>query len=195
MKKSFTLIELLLTLLIVVMLTAASLPVIRKFQRSADVKVVANEIKSAVLQAQNYSLAPRVGTAGINSYSVVFNVADNQYCIIENYDPTSTPKTCLNDAVSGTFRTLPQNAQFVADASSTPPSFQWDKNYLSPPPPATTAPAIITFLVTNQGRIAQTNWVAGESAAVIKVVNNIDHNEAWNVSVNKVTGAVTMRVQ
>lgn len=73
--RGFTLIELLVTIGIIVLLLAVGIPAFRGFGSRNELDFAAQNIKSAVVDAQNYSLAPRLEKpTNIDIYSVSFAV-------------------------------------------------------------------------------------------------------------------------
>ena len=59
MKKSFTLIELLIVIGIIMIFTALSLSIMVSIRKQRQVKVVAEQIKSRIMEAHSYAVAPR----------------------------------------------------------------------------------------------------------------------------------------
>lgn len=112
----FTLIELVIAVFLITLLAGISVPAVYRFQREASLKTSANEIKSAVLQARNFAMAPRVypknadgsGMNQIESYAFSCDVATREYKIMEK--PTSGAEI----EVRGTSRNLPENIEFSA---------------------------------------------------------------------------------
>jgi len=180
---SFTLIELLVTVFIIALLSTASIPAIRQFQRRADLKMTANEIRSAVLEAKNYSLAPRTGGTKIQSYSIVFygpgytNLADtppdrrkNAYEIVENREADTAE-------IPGSLKKLPQKTDFL-----TP--FDWDTDQAD-------NKAEIRFGVVKQGAIIN-EW-GTVTEAQIKIKRGTE--KCWRVKVIRATGGIFIEEQ
>lgn len=63
-RSAFTLIELIISTAVILMMLAVSLPSFVDFQRRQNVITAAHLIRDAVLDAQNYALAPRGAEAG-----------------------------------------------------------------------------------------------------------------------------------
>uniref|UniRef100_A0A7V3J976 Prepilin-type N-terminal cleavage/methylation domain-containing protein n=1 Tax=candidate division CPR3 bacterium TaxID=2268181 RepID=A0A7V3J976_UNCC3 len=180
----FTLIELLVTLFIITILTGASIPLIRQYQRTNELKLTAYEIRSAILEAKNYALAPRVSGTQIDSYAIVFYGEDytdtskrNSYEIFECQNPSvADSPTCEGGTkvlVVGSTRRLPKDVQFGG--------FNWNDN--------STSSAELRFSVTKQGEII-TTFPSGVSTAHINITRGA---ETFTVEVSKATGAINVK--
>src|SRR5215212_6106389 len=107
-KKAFTLLEVLVSVFIITLLTAVSLPRLREFQVRKQLELTALEVKSAILETKNYALAPRNVTPGagrkIRSYAIKicgpsessFCSPRNSYQILEcrTQEPPNYPESC-----------------------------------------------------------------------------------------------------
>ena len=88
MKKSFTLVELLVTIGIIILLTTASLIPVKIHQDKANLDAAVIQIKSAVLKTQNYAFAPE--REDIGGYAFVLNTSqDNQNYYGTTIEPRS----------------------------------------------------------------------------------------------------------
>lgn len=109
-RTGFTLIEVIASVGIIVMMLAISLPAFLEFQKRQNLNLAAESIRDAILEAYNYSLAPRAadGTgigkqAGTDFYRISFDVASPQRYFVEeqthsgNGAPPTTPSTAQWD--------------------------------------------------------------------------------------------------
>lgn len=95
--KGFTLIELLITISIMTVLLVVAIPSYSKYGKYNELTQVAQTIKSGILTAKNYTLAPPVTkTQGAESYKIVFGSNPANYKIIE--DGTGASTTPLDSA-------------------------------------------------------------------------------------------------
>ncbi|MCX6806955.1 MAG: hypothetical protein NT135_02445 [Candidatus Berkelbacteria bacterium] len=180
-KNSFTLIELLVTVFIIVLLTAASVPMMRQFQRRAELKSTALEIKSEILEAKNYSLAPRLMGTSISSYAVVFYgsayldaAKRNSYEIKECQGLIDGDGKCDPSKLVTLFsssKKLPGSIVFDV--------FDWANN--------ATDTAEINFAVEKQGEIV-TSFTTPSNLATVKL--NKTSEKYWQVVVTKATGNI-----
>jgi len=185
----FTLIELLVTLFIITILTGASIPLLRQYQRTNELKLTAYEIRSAILEAKNYALAPRASGTQIDSYAIVFYGRDygtlpdeqakrNSYEIFECQNPSvADSPTCEGGTkvlVVGSTRRLPKDVQFGG--------FNWDGGF--------TSSAELRFSVTKQGEIITTFNPSTVSTAQINITRGA---ETFTVEVSKATGVINVR--
>ncbi|MDO8513161.1 MAG: prepilin-type N-terminal cleavage/methylation domain-containing protein [bacterium] len=74
-KFGFTLIELMITISIMGILTVVMIPAIRSFDRRNKVTSAAEQLKSAILEARNYSMSPRFSDTNIDRYSVMMDLS------------------------------------------------------------------------------------------------------------------------
>lgn len=117
--KSFTLIELLITIFIIVFLLVLSIPLLRQFRQRTDLKMAALEIQSTILEAKSYAMAPPKEAKGIQSYS--FKFGDQNDPILPN--PSSyaifETKTNLSQRIVGDIHFLPKGTSvaFVSPLS------------------------------------------------------------------------------
>ena len=72
MKKSFSLVELTITISIMVMLTAAMGPALLSSQKQADIDSVSKEIRNGVINTQSLAFAPEPGPSGYYPTDYVF---------------------------------------------------------------------------------------------------------------------------
>lgn len=103
--RGFTLIELLVTIGIIVLILAVGTPAFRGFGLRNELDFAAQNIKGAVIDAQNYTLAPRSEKpSNIDIYTVNIGVADSK-------------KFSVNEGslVLKDFN-LPQNVTFVSSS-------------------------------------------------------------------------------
>ena len=180
----FTLIELLVTLFIITVLTGASVPLLRQYQRTNELKLTAYDIRSAILEAKNYTLAPRASGTQIDSYAIVFYGKDytdeskrNSYEILECQGSKPDSPTCEGGTkvlVVGSTRRLPKDVQFGA--------FNWNNN--------STSSAELRFSVTKQGEIITTFNPSTVSPAQIIIKRG---TETFTVEVGKVTGVINVK--
>jgi prepilin-type N-terminal cleavage/methylation domain-containing protein len=69
----FTIIELLVTISIMSILTIVLIPAMRSFDKNNSLMIAAEQLKSSLQMAQNYSRAPRYEDSNIRTYGVRFN--------------------------------------------------------------------------------------------------------------------------
>lgn len=93
MKAGFTLIEVVVSTGIIVMMLAIGLPAYAQFQKHQNVTLAAEGVRDAILEAYNYSLAPRAADsdttgkpAGADYYRILFldTASPQQYVIQES---------------------------------------------------------------------------------------------------------------
>ncbi len=183
MKRGFTLIELVITVGILALLSSMTLPSLRKYQRQMDAKVAAQELRTSILQAQSYALAPRVSYTGktpISNYVLYLDrsVLPHTYKIMENYGVVDAGGASLQAEVPGTKHILPENLSFD--------SFGWVN-------PASSQAAIVFSTAGSVGR-GKIDYVASkwttDANAVITIENSIDSSANWQVTINKITGVL-----
>ncbi len=121
-KKSFTLVELIMTIFLITLLAGISVPAVYHFQRQASLKTAANEVKSTILQAKGLAMSPRVNQTAdqemtqIANYVFACNVGSGMYWIGEQEIHGSTVY------VGGAKSVLPDNIKFSDGACDFPSS-------------------------------------------------------------------------
>lgn len=193
---SFTLIELLVTLFIITILAAASIPMIRNFQQTSELKTVAYDIKSAILETKNYALAPRnVSVSGqqIWSYAVVFygpsysdTSKQNSYEITE-CQGAADPNDSEDCPTGGTetmisSEKLPKGVVFVSYSSTDPNVFDWDMNNDNR--------GTIRFSVPEQGKIVNQFRLTGYHSGFAADIAIKRQNDKFIVVVDKIPGTI-----
>ena len=179
-KRGFTLLEIIISVFIIALLAGVTLPAVRKYQRAADTKTAAYEVRSEIMQAKNYALAP--GTTKnnlINNYAVYFDLTNRQYRIIENYGITGKAQD-----IPGTTQTLPDNLAFEMKTD-----WRIDKSKTF---------AIIVFLTGQNVAIGMDNgdvstmyyWNPTILSGEIKIKNTVDTSEYWIVKIYRDSGLV-----
>lgn len=158
--KSFTLIELLITIFIITLLVSVGIPAFRKFERRTDLKMTALDIKSTILETKNYALAPKTDGTKINSYGIVFE-GPNKYLIKEYGE--GTPRIIST-------ATLPKNIQFYTT--------DWSGG-VSPE---------IKFGVVEQGKITNTTEPNYPTNSLIKIIKSPE--TPWLIKINQTTGEI-----
>jgi len=88
MKKSFTLVELLVTIGIIVLLATASLIPLKTHQDKAHLDAAVTQIKDAISKTQNYAFAPE--QEDISGYAFVLNISENNQ---DYYGTTLEPRS------------------------------------------------------------------------------------------------------
>lgn len=72
-RRGFTLIEVIISTAVILMVLAVSLPAFLEFQRRQNLRTGSQLIRDAILETQNYALAPRnEKTAGADLYRIIF---------------------------------------------------------------------------------------------------------------------------
>jgi prepilin-type N-terminal cleavage/methylation domain-containing protein len=106
-RTGFTLIEVIVSVGIIVMMLAISLPAFLEFQKRQNLSLAAESIRDAMLEAYNYSLAPRAadGTslgkqAGTDLYRISFSLATPQQYFVEEqtFNGSGTPPNAPSTA-------------------------------------------------------------------------------------------------
>lgn len=77
MKKSFTLVEILVTVGIIVLLAAAAGPALKIHQDKANLDNAVTKIKDGILETQNYAFAPERTDPNLTGYIFVLNMSSS----------------------------------------------------------------------------------------------------------------------
>jgi len=188
--RALTLIELLVTLFIVGLLTAASVPLIRQLEKRDQLRMAAEDIRSAILEAKSYALAPQVGKSKIDSYAIFFYGADYQdsnkrhaYEILECSNPSQPDspdcKGGTETSVVNSFHKLPKDVKFG--------EFNWNSNSIKE--------AQLRFSVAQQGEIIN-NFVGTMAASSPDrakiIIFRFGSGEKLTIEVMKETGAISI---
>ena len=191
-KKAFTLLEVLVSVFIIVLLTAVSLPRLREFQVRNQLQLTALEVKSAILETKNYALAPRNVTPGgerkIRSYAIKICGVQNSFCPSANsYQilecQTKEPPTDARSCMSGTIYGLPDSEEVSVSLWQKLPqniSFSNINQWLGF--------GILRFSVEEQGKLVYDSGFDGssDSEAMIKLTQG---NNIYAIHLIKATGA------
>ena len=191
-KKAFTLLEVLVSIFIIVLLTAVSLPRLREFQVRNQLQLTALEVKSAILETKNYALAPRNVTPGderkIRSYAIKICGAQSDFCpSANNYQilecqaqEPSSAGVCASGSIIGPpyseevpvspVQKLPQNINF-ANIN------QWQGF------------GILRFSVEEQGKLIYDSGFNDSSASEV-IIKLTQGNNIYAIHLIKATGAV-----
>ena len=128
----FTLIELMVSVSVIVMMLAVTLPAFGTFQRNQSIKNAAETIREAILETNNYALAPRSGKtadeskpADGNYYRIIFTLAnaDKNQPIYNNKSTYQIDESATSDLAGPQWHTikiatLPDNITFATSATA-----------------------------------------------------------------------------
>ncbi len=187
-RRGFTLVELMISIAIIMMMVAITLPAFSNFQRRQDLLSATQVIRDAILEAHNLALAPRAGAGagdtgkddGADIYRVVFYSEDDgqgqalaKYQIQEQDTEETTPEDW------STIKTGQLSARIVYCTTNI------SQSLLSASATNITDSDGLQFSISQQGKI-----VAPTTAQARLILASTSSGERREVTVYPVTGQV-----
>lgn len=121
MRKSFTLIELVVTVGILIIIAGASIPALFYHQKRAKLEETTTQIKDAILSAQNLAFAP--GDVSVKVYSIYFNLGGpgprqfGIYQTVQDSGPVPVPGSTVSNLPGANILTITPSAT-IQDSSN-----------------------------------------------------------------------------
>lgn len=166
-KQGFTLIELIVTMAIIVILLAVSIPAFRSFGQANQLYRTSQDIKALVELARSSALAPSTGkTAGVDKYKIIFSQSEKQIAFYED-----------------------DLANYL-EVIKLPSDYQW--KFYSPLLETASSEVIVYYLITDQGKVSsiQPEITTSEIKIGLKDTSLAENEDEVIITINKETGLI-----